>query len=934
MKKTLLIIALILSCSMYAQSYKFKISGTIKSEKEKTAIEAATIHLEKEKDSTVLSYTISDNKGNFSLEGKVYNKNVKLFISFIGMDEYKKAIVLDKESNINLGTILLKEESNLLNEVVVKSRAPITIKKDTLEFNVKSFKTKKDANVEDLLKKLPGVEVNEEGQITVNGKPVNKILVNGKPFFGNDPTIATKNLSKEIIEKVQITDTKSKSEAFSGEKGDANNKTINLTIKEENNKGWFGRVAAGGGTDERYEAATIVNRFDNNTRFSVLAGTNNINSPGFSFGEITKMFGNSNNVSFFGNGQFSVGGRNFGGGQGIITSRTGGATYADEYGKGVDLNANYFYSGSDSENINRSNREYTVQVQDENDPTQTRELRYFTNSNSSSTTENDNHNFDADLDIEIDSTFLINVTPRFTFNDRSSNFTQSDETLDENRALTNRFSSNSFSTSEAKNFQNRIDITKKFGNKGGFIKASITNQIDQTEGEDFNNSTIETFGTNANTEIRDQKTDITSDLNGFRTRLSYRQPIIAKKLFINLNYRYRIDERTRVESTFDFDNATQDFTNFNTDLSTNFTFNDITKTPLVGITYDTKSFNLDFDIGQTIRTLENQDVLRPNLSLNKDFNNVTVDASMRYRFPSKARVYIGYNLDNNAPGITQLQPFTDVSNPSNIVTGNPNLRPSQNHRVFANFNKYNWQKRTGFFFWGGGDITNNQIVSKTTIGDDLVRTTTYENADGVYSFYGGGSYNRGIKLDSVSTFNIRTGLRFNASKSLNILNEIENTTKTNAITPRLGFEFNWKKKIVIEPNYEIAFTNTRFNANNIADQNFTRHSLRIRTRTSVPKKLEWRNDVRYTFNPNVIGFNRSAWFWNSTLSYSILKDKGTITLKAYDVLNQNTNARRTVVGNYVEDSESTVLQQYFMLGFSWKFNSLGKKGEVRDYGFH
>ncbi len=934
MKKALLCIILVLSFSTYAQSYKFKISGTIKTEKEKTPIEAATIHLEKEKDSTVLSYTISDNKGYFSLEGKVYNKDVKLFISFIGMDEYSKTITLDKDATINLGTILLKEESNLLNEVVIKSRAPITIKKDTLEFNVKSFKTKKDANVEDLLKKLPGVEVNEEGQITVNGKPVNKILVNGKPFFGNDPTIATKNLTKEIIEKVQITDTKSKSEAFSGEKGDANNKTINLTIKKENNKGWFGRVAAGGGTDERYEAATIVNRFDNNTRFSVLAGTNNINSPGFSFGEISKMFGNGGGVSFSSNGNFSIGGRNFGGGEGIITSRTAGATYADEYGKGVDLNASYFYSGADSENINNSNREYTVQVQDENNPTETRELIYFTNSSSNSSTENDNHSFDTDLDIEIDSTFLINVTPRFTFNDRNSRFSQSNETLDENRALTNSFSSSSIASSQAKNFQNTIDITKKFGNKGGFIKASITNQIDKTEGEDFNNSTIETFGTTSTTEIRDQKTDITSDLNGFRTQLSYRQPIITKKLFVNLNYRYRIDERTRVENTFDFDNSTQNFTNFNTDLSTNFTFNDITKTPLVGITYETKSFSLDFDIGQTIRTLENEDVLRPNLSLNKDFNNVTIDANIRYNLPSKARIYVGYNLDNNAPGITQLQPFTDVSNPSNIITGNPNLKPSQNHRIYANFNKYNWQKRTGFFLWGGGNIINNQIVNKTTIGDGLVRTSTYENADGLYNFYGGGSYNKGIKLDSVSTLNIRTGLRLNGSKNINILNEIENTTISNSVTPRLGLEFNWKKKIVIHPNYEISFTNTKFNTNTIADQNFTRHSFRLRTRTNVPKKLEWRNDIRYTFNPNVIGFNRSAWFWNSTLAYSVLKDKGTITLKAYDLLNQNTNARRSVIGNYVEDSESTVLQQYFMIGFSWKFNSLGKKGEVRDYGFH
>ena len=227
MKKLLFIFTLFLTSSIFAQSYPFKITGTINSEKDKTAIEAATVHIEKARDSSIVTYTISNNKGMFSLEGKSFSKDVKLFISYVGMDSYSKSIELDKTSNLNLGTIFLKEESNLLSEVVIQSRAPITVKKDTLEFNVKSFKTKKDANVEDLLKQLPGVEVDEEGKIKVNGKEVNKILVNGKPFFGDDPTITTKNLTKDIIEKIQIVDTKTKSEAFTGEAGNKENKTIN-----------------------------------------------------------------------------------------------------------------------------------------------------------------------------------------------------------------------------------------------------------------------------------------------------------------------------------------------------------------------------------------------------------------------------------------------------------------------------------------------------------------------------------------------------------------------------------------------------------------------------------------------------------------------------------------------------------------------------------
>ncbi len=216
-------------------------------------------------------------------------------MSYVGYRTYLKKMLIDKEI-IDLKRIALQLD-NQLGEVLVKSTAPITIKKDTLEFNVKSFKTKKDATVEDLLKQLPGVEVDDEGKITVNGKEVNKILVNGKPFFGNDPTITTKNLTKDIIEKIQVVDTKTKAEAFTGEVGDSENKTINLTIKEENNKGVFGRVSAGAGTDERYEFAGMVNLFDNDRRISVLAGGHNNNSPGFSLGELSTMFANDARVN-------------------------------------------------------------------------------------------------------------------------------------------------------------------------------------------------------------------------------------------------------------------------------------------------------------------------------------------------------------------------------------------------------------------------------------------------------------------------------------------------------------------------------------------------------------------------------------------------------------------------------------------------------------
>lgn len=241
--KQSLVIFTFLFISAHSFSQNFKVSGTLLDEVTQAPLEAATVFMETLRDSTLITYTITDRNGKFILEGNTTVKNVRVNISFVGYESFQKELNLNNPVQ-DLGKIPLAFSVSSLDEVVIKSRAPITIKKDTLEFNVASFKTKKDATIEDLLKELPGVEVDADGKIKVNGKDVSNVLVNGKPFFGNDPTIATRNLTKEIIEKVQVVDTKSKSEAFTGEEGDKDSKTINLTIKEENNKGIFGKVGS------------------------------------------------------------------------------------------------------------------------------------------------------------------------------------------------------------------------------------------------------------------------------------------------------------------------------------------------------------------------------------------------------------------------------------------------------------------------------------------------------------------------------------------------------------------------------------------------------------------------------------------------------------------------------------------------------------------
>ncbi|WP_179315628.1 outer membrane beta-barrel protein [Winogradskyella undariae] len=921
MKKLTLVLAFLFALHAFSQEKSFELTGTLKAEDTQLPLESATVYLERVKDSSVVTYTITDKNGKFKIENSTYDQALNFYVSYVGYGTYFKKVEINKEK-IDLGIISMSLD-NQLGEVLVKSTAPITIKKDTLEFNVKSFKTKKDANVEDLLKQLPGVEVDEEGKITVNGKPVNKILVNGKPFFGDDPTITTKNLTKEIIEKIQIVDTKTKSEAFTGEEGDQENKTINLTIKEENNKGVFGRVSAGAGTDDRYEFAGMVNLFDNDRRVSVLAGGNNTNSPGFSFGEISKMFGRGGGVSFSSNGSFSLGGRSFGGGEGITTSQNAGVNYADVIGEKTDVSADYFFSSSNSENESSSERETILS-----------DSRYFTNSNSRSDNDTDNHSFNLEFEIETDSTFQINIEPSFGYSKSRTRYLSNEESLDEDMLLTNQSNVNSNVESDVRRFSNDISITKRLGSRGAFIKAELETSVNQQESDDFLESNTEIFGSNPEIIDRNQFTDGEKHSYGVSAKLSYRLPIVSKKFFLNFDYEYARDKDNNRESTFDFNNSTQDFTDFNTDLSTDFQYTDYRSIPSVGLSYRGEKLSGSFDLGYNIRTLKNQDLLRPEFNVERDFENLEVDSYLNYRFSPKSSIYVNYWLDNQPPGLRQLQAYEDVSNPLQTIIGNPNLEPSNNHEFYLGYNGFDWQKRTGFYVGANVSVSDNQVVSKTTINNEtLKRTTTYVNVDGNYNFGIWGDYSKDFKIDTLRTIKLKLRANYNTSESINFNNDVKYASKSDRISPRLGVDFIWDKVLEFKPYYQISFTNTAYDIEAFDDRKFTSHNAGVRTATFLPKNFEWRNDISFNYNPNIAdGFQKSAWFWNSTLAYSMFKDKAVVTLKVYDLLNQNTNASRTATQDYIEDKQSTVLRQYFMLSLSYKFNSLGSKGETDDSG--
>ena len=920
MSKIYLMLLALGFCCLGASAQDFTITGNLVDNQSKKPLEAATVVVETVKDSSMITYTITDKAGAFKLKGKAYDELANVYVSFVGYAPYSKKIDFSKGTDISLGNIQLKESINTLGDVIVKGRAaPVTIKKDTLEFDVASFKTKKDASVEDLLKELPGVEVDDQGNITINGKPVNKILVNGKPFFGDDPTIATRNLTKEIVKKIQVVDTKTESEAFTGEEGDDQNKTVNITIDKDKNKGIFGRVAAGGGTDKRFEYAGFANYFNNDRRISVLGGGNNINSPGFSFGEIEKMFGNARYVSVSDNGSFNINGRSFGGGLGITNSRTGGANYVDVIGKDNDVNADYFYNAANSYEDRKESQEVTLPNR-----------RFFSNSTSRTDNRDISHAVNARFEIHVDTTFMIEVRPEFTYTEGKNRYRRQEETRDSLQELTNQSSTSNQTFRDGRNFQNRISATKKYGTDGGFIRVNVNNDINSTNTNAFLLSNTQIYGEDPSTIDRNQNTDGKVSTSGLGLSAEWRMPLISKKLFFNAQYDYDNNRRIDRQSVFDLNGDTGDYSDFNLTQSTDFSNKDRSSRPELGIDFNNDKIRARASAAYVFRTLESADALR-DIDFSNDFNALELRANFGYNFNKKTSLFSGYNLNNNAPNVQQLSPYIDVSNPLNTTQGNPDLKPSNEHNIYLGFNNFDWQTRTGFNSFINAGITNDQVVSKSTISDANVRTTTYTNVNGVYRFYGRVNYSKNIKLDTLRTLKYDLSIGANGNRDVNFNNETQYASKTIAYMPSIELRFTWKDLFEIRPQYTPSFTRNTYNLARFSDRNFTRHELRVRTSTFWPKELEWENDIRFITNPNIAaGFQSSAVFWNSTLAYSVLNDKATITLKAYDILNQNTNAQRTATADYVQDVQSTVLQRYFMLSFSYKFNTLGKRGEIRE----
>jgi len=893
------------------------LKGKIVDKNTSIPLESATIYLKSVKDSTVVDYTISDKNGNFEIKTKKNDIAVYFKVSYISYADYSEKLDnLNKDKDF--GFVKLAENASTLNEVIVQSEAPpITIKNDTLEFNASSFKVRPDANVEALLKQLPGVEIDEEGKITVNGKEVNNILVNGKPFFGKDGKIATQNLPAEIIDKVQVTDTKTKEEELSGQDATSDEKTINLTIQEDKNKGVFGKANVGYGTDERYESSLLFNYFKDTQKISILGSANNINSIGFSMDEIFDNMGGGRNSSIWvnDNGSFGINGMQFGGNNGITTSNMIGVNFADEWAKKkINPNGSYYYSNAETNNNNRTNRINLLPTGNTN-----------TLAESKSKSITDGHNIAMDFEIKIDSTTTLYLSPSFSKSEMKNKNTGFDATYDETGTALNENTSDNNWSNQNNTFKNNLYFYKQLKKKGRGINFSMNNENSKNDADLFTKTTT-TFLQSGNTDDdRDQFRIDNSKNDSFRAEIGYSEPL-RDSLVFNFETTYSYKKSSETRETYDFDSGLNSYSDFNDLLSNDIISRTSSVIPMVGISIRKKKIRGSISMGTEIINFNNQsNYLANKTSVNKNYMYPKMNGYLSITLGKSKSIYSYYSYEVNLPSANQILPFENLANPLNTYIGNADLKPNENYSIYTNFNNYDYATRSGFYAYAGGDYNVNQIVASTTYDADFKATTTYQNVDRAYNTYVGFSLNKSLKKEK-RTFKYGFGMQLGYNYDQGLTNAELFESKGLTLNPRANISWSIDEMITISPSYKYTYITNDFTNYVIDNTKNFKHSAKLEITSYWPKKVVLGSDFGYNYNSNIAdGFQKDFYLWNLSLGYNFFEDKLLAKVKVYDVLNQNISATRTITPTAITDMENTVLQQYAMFSLTYKLEKFGGK---------
>jgi hypothetical protein len=932
----LTITAIFCSLSAFSQIPTGVIRGAVK-DSSGNAFDAATVVLYNIKDSSVVETIATNSRGEFGFKNVAIG-NYKLFLSSVQFSALVKDVQLTNESpSKDFGTIIGKKGYQQ-DAVTVIAQNPVRIAEDTIEFKADAFKTRPNAVVEDLLKKLPGVQVDKDGTIKAQGQTVTKVFVDGKPFFGDDPKTATKNLPAGIVDKVQVIDKKSDQSQFTGFDDGITEKVINITIKKDKKKGFFGRANVGVGTEGPYESNLSFNRFNNGTQISLIGQANNNNNEGFTFQDMMDFSGNGG----FGGGRSGDGsgdgGGGFGGGGGTIsmtrgtggmfggssfggpptglrTTQAGGINVSTAFSKKLTLSSSYFY-----------NHGYTFTEQLANSRNfDTDSIRSFINNETSTDkTYRTNHRLNAAMDWAIDSFNSILIRPNLTYVKKENN----SATITDIKSLKELPKSSNIQKSKSNtaqlNFSGTLLWRHKTRVKGRTLSVRLNAGANSTDGDGDNVNQQDFFSPSPFSVIRDQINTTDNSSNTLNTRVSYTEPL-SKTRILELTYTYgrnenNSDRRTLKRDPFGLYTVLDTF-------ATN-VFENTFQSHQLGFNIQTKLKKYDYTVGLSA---QKSDLISNNIVKNTSLKqsnvyNLFPTARLNYNFGKNRNLRFNYRGSTNQPSATQLQPIVDSSNVLSIYEGNPALKQEFTNSLNISYNNFNFVSLKTMFLFLNFSNTNNKIVNGLTNNPFGGQNRKPINLNGAYNVIGNFSFGFPVKAIKKTNINSSTSIVYN--NDINVLNAIQNTTKTVNVNQTLSVNYTYKDNLDISLSGMAGYNKATNQIQTFNTDPFYTFNTSFDISYNFKNNLTIQSDVENTsYKGRTNGFNQNFTIWNGSISKLLLKDKSLeAKFTAFDILKQNRSIDRSIQNNIIKDVSTNTITQYFMVSLKYSLNKFGGKG--------
>ena len=905
-----------LSFSPVAFSQKMTIKGALRDSSDRP-LEGATVMLLDGKDTSLVSFARSQSTGNFEFKN-VVTANYFLKATYVGLQPLNQVVTPSGGEMLDLGPIRMLPIPKDLKEVVIKGeRDPVTIKQDTIEYNAGSFKVQPNAVVEDLLKRLPGVEVDRDGTVKAQGQQVRRVTVDGKEFFGRDPKMATKNLPADAVDKVQVFDRKSDQAQFTGIDDGQREKTINLSLKEEKKKGVFGNATAGVGPDSRYMLKANFNRFTKTRQISFLGMANNINQQGFSIddymnftGAAQKMMSGGGVRLQFNTDEDAAIPLNFGGrNNGFVTSAGAGLNYNDQLSKKTDLQSSYFYNQLDQLIERETNRESFL-------PSGS----FKTKQNTAQNTNNATHRANWTIDHKIDSLNSLKWTNNASYAQNSVNTGSSSSAVNAMGILENEGTRQSNSKGNNWRVNSELLWRHKFEKKGRTLSANFILGLEQSDRNGSLravNSFYNAIGQKNRVDTLRQTNTQGNDRQSYGLTASYTEPL-GKRRFLELNYAVNFSQNDVNRRVYDVNGEGQS-PRLNTQLSTQYQNDYIYQRGGFNLRFNDKLYNFSFGTSLQHSSLEGDLVLQ-NTHIARTFTNFLPNLRFQYNFAASRNLNLTYDTDVQQPNILQLSPIVDNSDPLNISTGNPNLRPEYNHRVTLNFFNFNQLKFSNLFAFVNLNYTTNKIANSQEIDANLVRTYRPVNVKDDYTLIS--NISKGFRIKAIHTrVNFSTNLFLN--RGITPINGVDNRTRRWESRNRLRLDYRYKEILDVSTSATIAYNQTQYSLNAALNQSYVNQTYDVEGNLKLSKTLNLSSALDYSiYNFAGSTFNQKVPIWNASVSKFFLKNnKGELKFSVVDMLNRNVGISRSAQVNFVQDERIRSLGRYFLLSFTYSLKS-------------